>query len=72
MANGEIVMLFFCHFQIYFSTISFLYFAIHEIHTVNGHPFHHPYAQQGILFIWDALYFYQHEERWTILKLSKT
>ena len=40
-------MLFFCAFQIYFSTISFCIPEFTKFTTVNGHPFHHPYALSG-------------------------
>jgi len=40
-------MLFFCAFQIYFSTIQFCIPEITKFTTVNGHPFHHPYALSG-------------------------
>lgn len=40
-------MLFLCAFQIYFSTISFCISEFTKFTTVNGHPFHHPYALSG-------------------------
>lgn len=40
-------MLFFCAFQIYFSTNQFCIPEITKFTTVNGHPFHHPYALSG-------------------------
>lgn len=40
-------MLFLCAFQIYFSTISFRIPEFTKFTTVNGHPFHHPYALSG-------------------------